>query len=133
MSQYIGMKPATAKYPKYVIVNTADIISEFINQVHGILLPVDLQEILTQAVAMLLNGDGNMVEYCSDFPDYTRLISNQFLKDESKTKILEKAVNELLVSLYNRLKQDGIFVDNKLNYFFDKFIGNDIVLHYLPY
>lgn len=133
MSDFISKKPTSLNYPKIVIVDTADIISSFNECCRGLLLDVDLKEILTQAVAMLLNGDGNMIETYSDFPDYSRLVSNQFLSDETKVNVIDKAVNELLVNLYNRLKRDGVIVNNKLNYFFDKFIGNDIVLHYIPY
>jgi len=123
----------TKVYPKLFIVGTTDLIEGYCRKVEGILNPVDLNEIITQIISMLLNDDSGIIEYGDSFPDYTRLHDTSFLNNEEKIKTIEIATHELVVSIYNKLKEVGLFCDKTFPYFFDKFLDRDIVLHHLPF
>jgi hypothetical protein len=122
-------------YPNTVIVGVADIIDKFNNSVFGLICDDDLAELMTQIIQLLLNNNQEIVDYNVPFPDFTRFKNTEFLKEENTYLNISYAILILHLEINNRLIDSGVYFndEDEFDYFFDRFIGKDIVLKCLPY
>lgn len=119
--------------PDTLIVPTGDLINQFIGDTHGKVWQQDLNEILTEIVQVLLNeSDGNLAAL-EGLPQVNRMLNTDFEIDAEYYALVNKAAIALGTGLYRRLKEMGAYVDETFSYFFDQFLGDDLVLRLLPY
>ena len=131
-------------YPKTIILDTKDIVNDYSNKVKGLVNPIDLPEIMTQVIQILLNCDIGKPEYNPDnnafdnpedfpFPDIDRLRYKEFQSNSNELAIVCDASHELFDSVLNQLQNMKAFTKDGFPYFFDKFLGKDAILTHLPY
>jgi hypothetical protein len=123
-----------ANYPNTIIIDTADIMRQYTEKVHGTIDRRDYGEIMAQLIQILLNCICEKLD-AHDFP-FPELERLRYTKLDDGSKELKQAVDAcqwLLDAIINKLQTYKAFVDDDFPYFFDKFTGDDIVLQHLPY
>lgn len=120
------------RIPEYLIIGTKDLIEGYVSRTYSYIIDEDLIEIVTQIIQVLLNSEYDT--YTGNaFPDFNRLINKTFLDNKELNKIFTEETLWLLELFHKRLDENGVYCDNTLPYFFDRFLGKDIILKHLPF
>jgi hypothetical protein len=122
-----------ANPPKTVIVPADDLIADFMSLTGGVVKRDDMREIVTQVVQALLNEENGDLEVMSSLPDFNRMKDRSLAEDAATAERISLATASFGAALYNRLKSYGAYVDETFSYFFDDFLGWDLVLSNLPH
>jgi hypothetical protein len=121
------------KFPDTLIIGTEDIIEGYLARTANEIKNADLAEIVTQVIQLLLNEESEVCPFTYCFPDFKRLINKSFLVDTETNREITEQTLHLVSLLGERLKENGVYCDNTMPYFFDSFLGKDIILKHLPY
>jgi len=121
-------------YPNTIIIDTADIMRQYSEMLHGIIDRRDYGELMAQLIQVLLNSvPENLDAKDFPFPEFSRL---RYTKLRNGTRELTEAIDActwLLEAIIGKLGTYKAFVDDDFPYYFDRFTGDDIVLQRLPY
>ncbi|EKD22623.1 MAG: hypothetical protein ACD_84C00035G0003 [uncultured bacterium] len=120
-------------FPQTLILGTDDIVNEFIENTQGFVDDIDLPEILTQVIQLILNSGATYNDYLDSFPDYSRFRCSSFFRNEKERNIVTEEIYKLVTKIHNKLTEMGGYYNNSFPYFFDSFLGKDIVLKHLPF
>jgi hypothetical protein len=113
-----------------VLIDTTSAIRMFMNECGGEISQEDLCEIVEQITVVLLNGDGDQLQY---LPDSTRLRNKAYLTHPHRIKVVHGATQRLITELIKKFVELGMLRNGELCYTYYKFIGLDLVLTYIPY
>lgn len=119
--------------PKTIIVAASDLVQWLKHELlHLVKEEANFKEIITQVVAALLNDEGND-ELIKELPVFNRMTKEPQFDNPCATITIERAVQSFALALRVRLKQLGTYQGADFNYFFDSFLGDDLVVSHLPH
>lgn len=133
----MNQKPVpVAKYPTTCIIGSRDVIEEFLQSIGGPIKRENLKEILTQICMIYLN-DSPMAEL-KKLPDFNRFVKGDILRqiESQEERIhIQKTIFALAQKIHALLRKHGLLNQNdwETDYHFDSFLGNDMVMGYIPY
>lgn len=116
-----------------IIVDAADLITAFQEHVPVPFSDRDLAELITQIIVVLLNEEHGEIDGLNGLPHFDRLRDVKHAMNPHTRWQIQSATGILAVALYKRLHSLGIYHDNIFSYFFDRMLGNDIVISHFPY
>lgn len=119
--------------PMRIIVPTEDIFKAFHQSTDNQVFSTDLYEIVTQVIVILLNNTINNVDALNGLPLLDRMTDERFHSDTAFEQKVRLATNTMAWEIYRRVKALGIHYEGIFSYFFDGFVGQDIVLYNFPY
>lgn len=119
--------------PSRLIIPTEDLLKSFHEKTNNRVINVDLQEIVTQIVTVFLNNKIDDVDALNGLPQVDRMRDSRFHTDQAFSEQVRVATVELGFALHERLKQYGVYFQGVFSYFFDGFVGYDIVLNVFPF
>lgn len=123
-------------YPPTLILDTRDIISSYQQALVNILgNSEDLNELASQAIQKLLNDDLGKLGYREYFfPDTGRLVSfKASVMGSESIAALTIESNKFLSAIQACLQELNAYTDDGFPYYFESFLGKDMVLRHLPY
>ena len=120
--------------PRYIIIPTKDIITEYNDAISGIIDKCDLNEIYTQTIHSLMNSTlpGEEQEE-GIFLNFKLFRNKTFIKNENMVTHVKVKSYDLLTKIDQRLNDYGLFENGDFPFFFHSILSNDLVLEKLPY
>ena len=115
--------------PPVIILDTNRFVSEFLKGTKGVVTEGNLREIVTQIVQLMLNEPLPYDDLFRTLPDFNRMT---VIPSESIV-VVKECTERLAQSIFVSLSSFKAFNNGTLDYFFDRFIGRDLVLHRLPH
>jgi len=79
-----------------------------------------------------LHDEGND-ELIKELPLFNRMTKEPQFDNPCTTVTIQRAVQIFALALRVRLKQLGTYQGADFNYFFDRFLGDDLVVSHLPH
>lgn len=121
--------------PQHIVIPTADLIDEFEINIGPGIHPRDVDEILACVIqALLLEENQDDIEmWPALMPDFNRMRSTAFFKEEGKAQIVRTAGVVLAIRLRERLQQLLVYYRGEFPYYFERFVGKDIIVQQLPH
>jgi hypothetical protein len=131
------------KFPSRIVLPTGDLIRELRRQLRGVTLSdTGFEEIVRQVLDVFMEGGGDgrrCANPLAALPDIHRLTLPELEEDPAHTIHIRliNATQSFAHQFFERLKTYGLFragdplID--LDYGFDCFLGDDIVLFHCPY
>lgn len=130
----------TESFPKKVVIETEDLVEVFQERLRPRVLPEqDLREILNQIFDAILLDKAACVQHFQTLPKDVehRMLSYRLFDSIEARHLLKAAVTELAWGLHQRLVERGAFGSQKypgeFPYIFDRLVGLDSLLFYVPY
>ncbi|MBB5409336.1 hypothetical protein HDG34_003277 [Paraburkholderia sp. HC6.4b] len=127
------------QYPSRIVLPTADLIRAFRRQLRGVTLSdAGFEEIVRQVLDVFLDWDGDGQKLAA-LPDIHRLTLPELEEDPAHTIHIRliNATQSFAHQFFERLMTYGLFRAGNpltdLDYGFDCFLGDDIVLFHCPY
>lgn len=123
--------------PKTLIVNTADIVHDFRLAVTDMAaMDHDEVEIFSAVLGVIAEDTSDVSQRLERLSErYSEIIELRIdeLNVTDDGKVLKRAVLAFGQELYNRLKENKLYVSGQLSYFYKEEVGGDLVLTKLPY
>jgi hypothetical protein len=119
--------------PSTLIIDSADLVKELRFQICSCVSERDMIEIITQVICTLLNEENNYVDSINNLPQFNRMRDDDYSDTNQNLGKIRKVTSEFGIKLQHRLQILGAYRGKTLPYFFDKLLGNDLVLSHLPY
>ncbi|SAK59561.1 hypothetical protein AWB81_01862 [Caballeronia arationis] len=126
-------------FSKRMVIPVADLITQYRRDLTGLTItPFGFEELVRQCIDIYMGWEGDESQL-AELPQIHRIEIPE-LRGEDYQAVYEKvtrATQTFACELFGRLSQAGVFLNRNtfgnINYAFDRFLGNDIVLFHFPY
>ncbi|WP_144106666.1 hypothetical protein [Paraburkholderia sp. BCC1886] len=127
------------RFPEKMVIPTRDLILQYRSRLAGLTLsPAAFEELVRQCLDMYIEWQGDETEF-GDLPNLNPIEIPE-LRGEHRLDVYRQVVQatgEFAAALQQRLIETGLFLDgnmkSNIDYGFDRFIGNDILLFHFPF
>lgn len=119
------------KWPNDVIVDCADLVKDFRIRIAAItVMPEsDFVELTKQVLDVLLNAEDGNLDALNGLPRFNAMSNN---RDYHRPE-LQLIIVSFGTSMADRLKKLGMYNQETFSYFFDRFLGHDILMSFFPF
>lgn len=124
----------TKNFPERIILPTSRMIQNFRDEIGADVFEADGKELMMQVILAL--GSEDLTSHSDEvrrLPDLNRMRSTAVAKVDSFSDTIKRAVQRLALQLHQELITNKIYINGELDYFFDGFVGDDMVLVLVPY
>lgn len=127
------------KFSSRIVIPVADLVAQYRQDLTGLsITPFGFEELVRQCTDVFMDWAGDESQL-AELPQIHRIEIPELRGDDYQA-VYEKvtsATQTFACELFGRLTQAGVFLNKdtyvNVNYAFDRFLGNDIVLFHFPY